>query len=81
MNLTWYPMNSKRTILIFEYSSHIQQKSPISMTDFNHTCITIEQYSRKVTRRLLGLDDIRSVDVSVDISAEGSWVIDVPEGD
>ena len=51
------------------------------MTDFNHTCITIEQYSRKVTRRLLGLDDIRSVDVSVDMSAEGSWVIDVPEGD
>ena len=80
MNLTWYPMNSKKTILIFEYSSQVQ-KSPISMADFKHTCITIEQYSRKVTRRLLGLDDIRSVDVSVDISAEGSWAINVPEGD
>ena len=64
--------------ILITYST---SKSPISMTDFNRTCITIEQYSRKVTRRLLGLDDIRSVDVSVDMSAEGSWVIDVPEGD
>ena len=44
------------------------------------TCITIEQYSRNVTSRLLGLVVIRSVDVSFDASVEESEVIDVPEG-
>ena len=43
------------------------------------TCITIEQYSRKVTRRLLGFVDIKSLVVSVAISKVGSRIEDVPE--
>ena len=43
--------------------------------------MTIEQYSRNVTNRLLGLDVIRSDDVSLDESTDGSKVADVPVGD
>ena len=43
--------------------------------------MTIEQYSRNVTSRLLGLDAIRSAVVSPDISPVGSREVDAPAGD
>ena len=43
--------------------------------------MTIEQYSRNVTRRLLGLEVIRSAVVSPNISPLGSTEVDAPAGD
>ena len=43
--------------------------------------MTIEQYSRNVTSRLLGLDVIRYAVVSPDISPVGSREVDAPAGD
>ena len=43
--------------------------------------MTIEQYSRNVTSRLLGLEVIRSAVVSPVISQVGSREVDAPAGD